>query len=120
MAKVHLMVGLPCAGKTIWAKQIEAGTGAVHLTPDAWQTRIYGNGMRHPDHTRIHDAVEAVMVDLAGELLTRGVDVILDFGFWSRAERRKMRHWAESVGAVCAMHYAAELASGDMRQAPAK
>lgn len=106
MAILHLMVGLPCSGKTTWAKQIELESGAIRLTPDEWQTRLYGNDMHRPDHERVHDAVEAIMSELADRLLRGGYDVILDFGFWSKAERDSLRAHAEALGVDCMVHYA--------------
>ena len=37
MATLHLMVGLPCSGKTTLAKQLEQERSALRLTPDEWQ-----------------------------------------------------------------------------------
>lgn len=108
MVILHLMVGLPCAGKTTWAKQIELESGAIRLTPDEWQTRLYGNDMHDADHERVHDAVEAIMGELADRLLMSGNDVILDFGFWSKAERDSLRAHAEALGVDCVIHYAEE------------
>lgn len=107
MTILHLMVGLPGSGKTTWARQIADITGAIRLTPDEWQTRLRGNDAYLPDHDRLHDSVEAIMRDLAEDLLQRGVDVILDFGFWSRQERDELRFFARGLGADCTTHYAA-------------
>jgi predicted kinase len=107
MAVLHLMVGLPGSGKTTWARAIAAETGAVRFTPDEWHIRLFGADFPHPDHDRRHDAVEAIMWDMAEVLLERGLDVILDFGFWSRAERDDFRSRAAGLGARCHIHYAA-------------
>ena len=34
MATLHLMVGLPCSGKTTEARRLERELGALRLTPD--------------------------------------------------------------------------------------
>jgi predicted kinase len=49
--------------------------------------------------------MEAALWDLAARLLTLGVDVILDFGFWSRSEREEFRSRAAQLGAGSEIHF---------------
>lgn len=105
MATLHLMVGLPCSGKTTRAKELEAETGAVRLTPDDWHRTLHGQDATHPDHDARHSSIEAIQWDLASTLLSKGVDVILDFGFWSRAERIDFKNRATQLGARSEIHY---------------
>ena len=57
-----LMVGLPGAGKTTLAKEIEKETGAVRFTPDEWHLFLFGDDFHHPEehelHNQRHDKVE--------------------------------------------------------------
>jgi len=106
MATLHLMVGLPGAGKTTLAKDIATQTGALRLTPDEWHLRLFGDDLADPDHDRRHDTVEALMWQVAASMLARGADVILDFGFWSRAERGDFAGRARKIGARTTIHYA--------------
>lgn len=43
--------------------------------------------------------MEAVQWEVAQRALVLGVDVILEWGFWSREERREYREQAEALGA---------------------
>ena len=99
MALLHLMVGLPGSGKTTRARVLEAETGALRLTPDEWQTRLFADDMHHPEHDRRHGEIEAIMWEVANSVLRQGGDVILDFGFWSRAERVHFAQAAIALGA---------------------
>ncbi len=103
---LHLMVGLPCSGKSTWAKAIEERTGALRLTPDEWHLRLFGQDADHPDHDRRHQVVEALMWETAEAVLRRGDDVILDFGFWTRSEREEIAARAARLGAGTRIHYA--------------
>ncbi len=38
MATLHLICGLPCAGKTTLERQLEQDYAALRLTPDEWHT----------------------------------------------------------------------------------
>lgn len=101
MATVHLICGLPGAGKTTLAKQLERDLPAVRLAPDEWMARIVGNGYDEAKRA----AVEAVQWELAARLLSLGVDVTLENGFWSRADRDDFRARAAAVGAGVRLHF---------------
>jgi predicted kinase len=105
LATLHLMVGLPCSGKTTLARQLEQQLPALRLTPDDWQLRLFGQDFDHPEHDARHDLIEALLWELAARALVLGADVILDFGFWSRAERASFRARAAVLGAACMIHY---------------
>ena len=104
-AVLYALVGLPCAGKTTYAKALEARTGAVRFTPDEWHTFLFGHDMDDAEHDARHDRVEALMRKMADTLLKNGVSVILDFGFWGRAERDALRVHAAGLGAGFELHY---------------
>ncbi len=42
-ATVYLIVGLPGAGKTTRAKELEISASALRLTPDEWQLMLFGD-----------------------------------------------------------------------------
>ena len=105
MAVLHVMVGLPCAWKTTEAKRLEKECGALRLTPDEWQIRLFGQDAQDPAHDLRHDTIEKIMWDVAARTLSLGVDVILDFGLWAREEREDFRRRAHALGAGFRMHY---------------
>lgn len=112
MARLHLMVGLPCSGKTTLARELETKYSALRLTTDAWHIRLFGSdywdGMTEADeavHNSRHASVEAIMWDVAARVLVLGVDVILDFGCWARSERDELRARAEDLGAEFKIHF---------------
>jgi len=81
------MCGLPGAGKTTRARELELQFRAVRLTPDEWITASLGPNPSYEALNAARDPTEALQWNLAARLLTLGIDVILDFGFWSREER---------------------------------
>ena len=104
MATLHLMVGLPCAGKTTRAKLLEKELNALRLTPDEWQLRLFGQDAEAPEHDWRHDTIEDLMWRTAATVLGHGVDVILDYGFWKKIERDDYRARAAGIGARCRIH----------------
>ena len=94
-ATVYLIVGLPGAGKTTRAKQLEVAERALRLTPDEWQISIFAG--ENPLDKR--DIVEGELVRVGMRVAQLGVNVVLDFGFWAEDERSALRWIAATVGA---------------------
>src|SRR5262245_1704174 len=105
MATLHLMVGLPCSGKTTLARTLEQKYSALRLTPDEWQVRLFGQDATDPQHDARHSFIEALQWEVAERALTLGIDVILDFGFWAREEREDFRARARLLGASSEVHF---------------
>jgi len=105
MATLHLMVGLPCSGKTTFARRLAQERRALLLTTDTWHLRLFGSDVGDPRHGERHSEIEAIMWDVASRVLTLGRDVILDFGCWTRAERDDFRDKARGLGVCFRLHY---------------
>ena len=105
MPTLHLICGLPCAGKTTLAKQLEQQHHALRLTPDEWHTRLFGQDAQEAEHDARHSLIEAMLWDVASRALTLGVNVILDFGFWGQSEREDFRTRAAQLGAGSEIHF---------------
>ncbi len=107
MATLFLICGLPGAGKTTLAKQIEHERPALRLCPDEWIATILADATDLAELDRLRTPVESVQWEVAKRVLTLGVDVILEWGFWGRDERAYYRAQAEALGAQVALHYLA-------------
>ena len=105
MATLHLIVGLPCSGKTTLARKLERELPALRLTVDEWHIRLYGQDADHPEHDARHNLIEGLLWNVASRALELGVDVILDFGFWAREEREEYRLRAQRLGASSEVHF---------------
>lgn len=105
MATLHLMVGLPCSGKTTLARKLEHERSALRLTPDEWQLRLFGQDAEEPEHDARHSLIEAMLWEVASRALVLGTHVILDFGFWAREEREDFRSRARQLGASSEVHF---------------
>lgn len=96
---LYLMVGLPGSGKTTRAKEIEAEQSALRLTPDEWTLDIYGQDADRALNDSMRDPIEALQWKFAKRLLSIGCSVVLDWGLWSKEERKKYRGEAQDLGA---------------------
>ena len=94
MSTLYLFCGLPGSGKSTVARILADDEGAVRLAPDDWLQALALDVRA--------DAARAAMRELhwqqAQELLARGVPVILEFGFPTRAERDEKRQRARQLG----------------------
>lgn len=105
MVTLHLMVGLPCSGKTTLAQQLERERSALRLTPDEWQVRLFGQDAHEQDHDARHSAFEDLLWGVAARALELGTNVILDYGFWAREEREDYRLRAKRLAASSEVHF---------------
>jgi len=99
MATLNLMIGLPCSGKTTYARQLAGETNALLLTLDVWHLKLFGHDVGHEHHDERHERIEKIMWDVAKHVLEMGGDVILDYGCWARVERDDYRNRAKELGA---------------------
>ena len=105
MATLHLMVGLPCSGKTTLALTLERQHSAIRLTPDEWHLRFFGQDAEDPEHNARHSLIESLLWEVASRALALRTNVILDFGFWAREEREDFRTRAKQLGASSEVHF---------------
>jgi len=100
--KAFLLHGFLGAGKTTFAKRLEKEQQALRFTHDEWMNELYGDDPPAELFEEYARRVFRVMEMTWTRCLTVGTSVILDFGFWSRAEREKARalvaeHGGEAV-----------------------
>lgn len=96
-AVMVLIVGLPGAGKTTLARQLEEERGALRFTPDEWMAPLLGVS---EDGGRRWVLESQLFWGLAARALSLGVNVILDYGCWSETERDLFRNRAHELGAL--------------------
>ena len=101
---VFLLHGYLGVGKTALARRLEAEHSAIRFTHDEWMRALYG-----------HDPPEAFFADYAERVsglieaswtrcLELGLNIVLDFGFWSRSERDRARALIAQYGGECRLY----------------
>lgn len=94
MATLFLFCGLPGSGKSTVARVLSEDNGAIVLSPDAWLHALELDGF----DVVARERVQVLQWDHAQVLLAREQSVILEFGFWTRAERDAKRDRARELG----------------------
>ncbi|HTI36447.1 MAG TPA: ATP-binding protein [Vicinamibacterales bacterium] len=109
MAVVHLISGLPGAGKSTYAQQLQLRTRAVVFTLDRFLITMFGRyevpDVGGEEHVRRVLACREVIWMSAEKLLAHGSDVILDDGYFLRGHRRKVVDAATALGASAKIHF---------------
>jgi len=99
MAIAHLLFGFLGSGKTTLAKALERQHRAMRFTPDEWMARLFGED----PPAAIFQEKAAAIIELLEPIWTgclgRGVDVVLDYGLWTRTERDHIRALVLDLGA---------------------
>ena len=85
LAKVILIIGKICGGKTTYAKQLAAREPAVIFNIDEPMLLLFGQHCE--DFDAVCEKLRAWKLRQAVEAVNAGVNVILDWGFWNRADR---------------------------------
>jgi predicted kinase len=91
---IHGYIG---AGKTSLARRLETETSAIRFTHDEWMRCLYGDDPPVERFAEYARRVSAVMEKMWTRCLALKTNVVLDFGFWSRSERDRVRELVTSL-----------------------
>jgi len=100
----HLVCGRLCSGKSTYAQSLCKSEGAVLLSCDELVLTILGSDLGDR-HDEILAKVKDYLFKKADELLSCGTGVVLEWGFWSRADRDFAREFFAQRGHRTALHY---------------
>lgn len=103
MAKVILICGKICSGKSTYAERLCADNKAVLLSVDEIMLSIFGQyaGDRHNEYVI---NVQKYLFDKSLEIIQAGVDVIFDCGFWTKEHRNYAKDFYRQLGIPCELH----------------
>jgi len=104
-AKVHLICGKICSGKTCYAKRLAADLNAVRLSCDDRMLAINPSGLFGDQHEIIGNRIEAELQEESLKLISANRSAILDWGFWTPEKRREIKSFYAEHGVEVVWHY---------------
>lgn len=104
MGEIHLICGKICSGKTYYARELSRLENAVILSCDALMLSLYPP-LLGENHDEVAQRVREYLHARALDILRTGTSVILDWGFWTCADREKTEAFYTEKGVIVRWHY---------------
>ncbi|MBQ2759857.1 MAG: ATP-binding protein [Clostridia bacterium] len=104
MIKVYLICGKICCGKTTYAQKLCADNNAILLSVDEITLALFGQhcGDKHDEYV---ERAEKYLLNKSLELIENDINVVLDWGFWTKKERKSVKEFYKSRDIECELHY---------------
>lgn len=104
MAKVFLICGKVCSGKSTYAERLRIENKAVLLSVDEIMLALFGlyAGNKHDEYT---EKIQSYLFEKSVDIIQSGINVILDWGFWSRSKRSAAKEFYTVRGIESEFHY---------------
>lgn len=104
MADITLICGKICSGKSHYAKDLAEKTRAVVLSCDEISADIFHHS-EGTDFDAIAGDIKAYLHKISARIAKNGGRVILDWGFWKKAERKAVTEYYASLELTCEWLY---------------
>ena len=104
MAKLLCICGKIGCGKTYYANRLKEQEYAVILSTDE-VTYDLTNNQQGDGYDEFAIRVNLYLRKKAVEIVNAGCTVILDWGFWTKENRKEIKRYGENNGVLVEMHY---------------
>ena len=104
MAKVIMTCGRICSGKSTYAHKLCKENKAVLLSVDEITLTLFEQniGEKHDEYV---ERTEKYFFNKSVEIIETGINVVLDWGFWTKAERDYAKRFYRSHNIEYEFHY---------------
>lgn len=98
MAKLYVLIGRIGCGKTTYAHKLCEQETTVLLSHDELMLQVNTNCIGREAHVKQAMSITEYFMNLSKQLVSKGISVVLDYGFWTRKEREQVRCLAKELG----------------------
>ena len=102
MSKIILICGAICSGKSTLARELAKRENAVILSNDELMKAV--GDYLGDQHDAIARRMQLYLRGKAVEIVRAGVSVILEWGFWRRADREEITRYFNEQNIPCEWH----------------
>ena len=104
MGKIIAICGKICCGKSYYSKQLKEREKAVILSCDELTSILFDNNLGDK-HDEMSKKIWKYLLKKAEDIIKTNTNVILDWGFWSKNDRKYINKYFNSKGIICEWHY---------------
>lgn len=103
-SKVIAICGKICSGKSYYANELKQNYNAVILSCDELTKELFDNNLGE-NHDEMMCRIKEFYKKQSIELINAGCNVILDWGFWSKNERKEITSFYTNKNIPLEWHY---------------
>ena len=104
MAKVILICGKICSGKSYYAKELQKKYNAVIISPDEATYELINNEQGE-FYNIFSEKLNKYLTRKVGEIAKAGANVIFERGLWNSKNRKEIKEYYKNNGVECEIHY---------------
>lgn len=104
MTKLIAICGKICSGKSYYSKELKHKEKAVILSCDELTEILFDNNLGEK-HDEMSKRIWKYLLKKAEDIIKADTNVILDWGFWSKSDRKYINEYFNSKGITCEWHY---------------
>lgn len=104
MAKVILVCGKICSGKSYYSKIIKDSLNAVIISPDEATYELVNNEQGE-FYNIFSERLNKYLTKKVGEIAKAGANVIFERGLWNKEDREKIVKYFRDNNIECELHY---------------
>ena len=104
MTKVIAICGKICSGKSYYSNKLKDKENAVILSCDELTSILFDNNLGDK-HDEMSKRIWEYLLKKAEEIIKINTNVILDWGFWSKADRQYIKDYFKAKNIDVIMHY---------------
>ena len=102
MGEIIAICGKICSGKSYYAKNLK--NNSVILSCDELTSILFDNNLGDK-HDEMSKRIWQYLLKKTEDIVKCEIDVILDWGFWTRKDRDFVKEYFSSKNIACKMHY---------------
>ena len=104
MAKVILVCGKICSGKSYYSKSIKDEYNAVIISPDEATYELINNEQGE-FYNIFTEKLNKYLTKKVGEIVIAGANVIFERGLWTKEARENIKKYYQDKNIECEIHY---------------